>query len=280
MPKLESRGLNVFRALALSAMMVSALTSCASRPEPLAQPHERLRVSLTRTANGHCLQSCPRVPRGDRLIEHTLFTLANNGDTKFADWVAYVVEPDLIGGPQRDRDWAPDPDIDETETLEFEDYDLAFAQQGYQLGHQAPLEAFSNADAWAETNYLSNITPQIGNLNGGRWRILEGAERDLAVSLQRPVFVLTGPLYERRMPRLPSADEPHRVPSGYWKILALADGRVAGFIFDNREESGTHYCDEWVELREIERRSGLDLFPRMRLNALGDLSEALGCEPA
>ena len=55
------------------------------------------------------------------------------------------------------------------------------------------------------------------------------------------VYVMTGPLYERQMPALPGADETHRVPSGYWKIVAIQNGngiRAAAFIFDQNTPRG------------------------------------------
>lgn len=277
--QIDHRGHSVMRApillhvLALAAFM--ALSACASSSHGRSAT-ESMPPTWSVAADRHCLAACPRAPRGDQLVEHTLYTLANNANTKFADWVAYVVrEDDIASG--RERDWQPDPEIDESDTLEEGDYRGAHAQYGYEMGHQAPLQSFGGADAWEETNYLSNITPQIGNLNSGRWGALEGAERRLAQRLHRPVYVLTGPLYERRMPALPNADEPHRVPSGYWKIVALSDRRAVGFIFYNRVEESTPYCDEIVSISEIERRSHLDIFPGVSLRTVGDLSDEIGC---
>lgn len=215
------------------------------------------------------------VPRGDQLVEHSLYTLANDGDTKFADWVAYVVHAEWIASG-RPRNWRPDPEVDEAHTLEDDDYRGANAAYDYEMGHLAPLQTFGGADEWEEVNYLSNITPQVGNLNSGRWGALERAERDLAQALDRPVYVLTGPLYERRMRALPQADERHRVPSGFWKVVALPNGRVAGFIFQNRVENSTPYCDEQVSISEIERRSHVNLFPGVSLRGFGDLGPELG----
>ncbi|QGZ94908.1 DNA/RNA non-specific endonuclease [Terricaulis silvestris] len=210
----------------------------------------------------------------NELIVRHLYALSNNRETKFADWVAYVVREEWIG-PEEDRGWADDPDLDPDETLETRDYDDISALQA-DRGHQAPLGSFTNAPDWPETNYISNITPQSLNLNRGRWRRLEDAERNLARREHVPVFVITGPLYERPMPALPRADEPHRVPSGYWKIVATADGRALGFIFENRRETG-RYCAFQRDISEIERRSGLNLFPAVDPNALRPLAREIGC---
>lgn len=259
-------------AVAFGALILLASCATSTREPAVMESAARLRL----TAEGHCLAACPSVPRGDQLVEHTLYTLANDGGTKFADWVAYVVHAEWIASG-RPRNWQADPDVDEADTLEDEDYRGANAAYDYEMGHQAPLQSFGGADEWEEVNYLSNIMPQIGNLNGGRWGALERAERELARELDRPVYVMSGPLYERRMPALPQADERHRVPSGFWKVVALSDGRVAGFIFQNRAEEGSTFCDEIVSVSEIERRSRLNLFPGIALRSLGDLSSDIGC---
>jgi hypothetical protein len=122
------------------------------------------------------------------------------------------------------------------ETLEPADYTGAHAALKVDRGHQAPLADFKGTTLWAETNYLSNITPQRSDLNQGPWVRLEHAVR-ASVGENRSVWVLTGPLYEQQWATLPGADEPHRIPSGYWKIIAQgtppdpSSVRAVAFIF-------------------------------------------------
>ena len=110
----------------------------------------------------------------------------------------------------------------------------------YRPGHQVPLASFTSTHDWEATNYLSNITPQKSALNRGPWLRLESATRTLARQpATEAVFAMTGPLYEREMPTLPGADESHRVPSGYWKIIATDERgviRIAAFLLDQDTE--------------------------------------------
>ncbi len=209
------------------------------------------------------------------MIRRQLYVLANNGRTKFADWVAYVVVAG-VSGPERNRRWLADPDLPADETLEPADYARAHPELGVDRGHQAPLASFALSPHWAETNYLSNATPQNSNLNRGRWARLERAERLLAEREHASVYVITGPLYEAPMRALPSADEPATVPSGYWKVVAVTDGRVAGFIFANAPGDES-YCSDQRAVEEIESRSGLDLFPDASGIDQAPLATALGC---
>ncbi len=189
-------------------------------------------------------------------------------ETKFADWVAYRLTPRSIegGGAKTERVWRADPELPEDYTLEPEDYRGAFEALQVDRGHQAPLAGFRGSGQWADTNYLSNITPQKSALNQGPWNRLEEKERAL-VREYGEVFVLTGPLYEREMPPLPNADEPHKVPSGYWKILAVqpdpgdpAALQTAAFLMDQNAPRDTAPMKYLSTVNEIERRSGLNFF--------------------
>ena len=85
---------------------------------------------------------------------------------------------------------------------------------------------------------------------------------------------MTGPLYEAPMPPLPNCDEPHKVPSGFWKIVAVQDGgslHVAAFIMEQTTARKSPAIDHLTTVDEVEQRSGLDFFwqlPKADENAL------------
>src|SRR3990167_3884724 len=130
----------------------------------------------------HCLHGCPTgAPASNDLIVREIYTLSSNDSTHLADWVAYRITPETIG-PTNTRTWRADPWLDDSETLEPEDYTRAPAELGIDRGHQAPLATFTGTSSWRDTNYLSNITPQSSDLNQGPWLALENAERELVRS--------------------------------------------------------------------------------------------------
>jgi len=190
--------------------------------------------------------------------------MSNNEQTKFADWVAYRLDKASVTAETKTkRKWKADPELQEEETLEPADYKGAHAALHTDRGHQAPLASFKGTDYWRQTNYLSNITPQRSALNQGPWKRLEDSVRKLAV--EQPVYVMTGPLYERQMKELPGADESHKVPSGYWKIIAIQSYEqqpllVVGYIFNQETDRKATVLDHIVTVNEIEARSGLDFF--------------------
>lgn len=247
-------------------------------------------ISLTTASSGHgqdgelhsfhCLFGCPMgAPATNDVVVREIYTLSSNDMTRMADWVAYRITPQSIGRSEG-RDWMSDPWLAPDETLEEEDYDGASAALRIDRGHQAPLAAFSGTPNADETNILSNITPQASALNQGPWQRLEGRERSLAQQSNGAVYVYTGPLFERLMRPLPQADEMHRVPSGYWKVIATPDRRVSAFIFDQNTPRRANHCDSRVTLVEVQLRSRLRLFPMSRDPSFASLDPALGCTTA
>jgi endonuclease G len=217
-------------------------------------------------------------PADNDLIIRDSYAMSNNRTTKFADWVAYRLTPQEVAGTvDLERHWRADPWLAEDETLEPsgpDDYTGAFGANAYHRGHQAPLASFNGSHAARELNYLSNITPQRAELNGGPWSDLEELERDY-VRRWQTIWVMTGPLYESPMPPLPAADEPHTVPSGYWKIVVDWDSgdnfQVAAFIMGQNADHNDSVAGFAVTVDEIETRSGLAFFTELSANRQADI---------
>ncbi len=213
-------------------------------------------------------------PLSNDLIIRDIYALSSNDVTKMADWVCYRLDKETVTGDVgTSRKWKADPWLDGGETLEPLDYTGAHATLHVDRGHQAPLASFKGTPHWADTNMLSNITPQKANLNQGPWKKLEEKVRDLARA-GNVVYVMTGPLYEREMTPLPGADESHKVPSGYWKIIVIQPGedidsiKTASFIFDQETPRNDPVIDHLSKINAIETKSGLEF-----LRALPDDKE-------
>jgi len=208
-------------------------------------------------------------PSTNNLIIRDIYTLSSNDETKFADWVAYRLDKKtVIGDVKTKRNWKPDPLLNDSETLEPADYKDAYRVLNTDRGHQAPLASFKGTDSWQETNYLSNITPQKATLNRGVWKKIENKVRKL-VKTGKTVYVMTGTLYERDMPPLPKADEPHKVPSGYWKIIIVKGDSInslnaASFIFDQDTPRGDKVINHLCTINEIEKRSKLNFLHELK----------------
>lgn len=241
------------------------------------------------TTDGICLDGCPSgAPADDQIVTHHVLILANNPNTKFADWVAYRITKDTLGTHCK-RHWERDPDIAGDNTLNPSDYIGIRAALQSDRGHQAPLASLCGSPYWQEADYLSNITPQKADLNEGAWERLENAERALIFRGFGSVYSITGPLYERLMPPLPKTHTSIEVPSAYWKVISVDhSGAIltVGFLMDQETPRDADFCAKLIGLGEIERRTHLTFFAALTVDERkkietndnsGDLGRALGC---
>ncbi len=221
----------------------------------------------------HCPLGCPSldIPNNDVVFNHT-YALSNNPVTKFADWVAYEVNV-LNFGDSPGRKWGDDPLVDDDETLEEDDYKSANRELKTDRGHQAPLASFAGHKHWSELNYLSNITPQKSNLNQGAWVDLENAVRS-AVGFRSSLYVITGTLYFEDETPLPNADETHKVPSAYFKIVYDLKGNAASFIFDQDLKRDASYC---AQIKSYQQMKTAIPFNIPELSSSSELLERLSC---
>lgn len=236
-------------------------------------------------ASNSCLNGCcpEGTPNDNYLVDHTIFTLSGNKTTKLADWVSYIIEPQNLSGPKRTRTWKQDPNIQVNDTLSPNDYSGANAACAYDRGHQAPLAAFSNNSLWANTNYLSNITPQKAELNQGAWERLENAERKLlSVAKYNKVYVVTGPYYTgESMCALPNTSIKAIIPNGYWKTVSVVDNagnsQSVSFMFRQDTAREVKYCNYITSMNSIQSQTNLNILPNRNEVNNRTLITDLGC---
>ena len=214
----------------------------------------------------HFFNGCPLgTPPSNDLIIRDIYALSSNDNTKFADWVAYRLTPDMLEGTTKTRNWKADPWLEDKETLEPNDYN-DIGQSGYDRGHQAPLADFKGCSGWEETNFLSNITPQNKDLNQGAWLKLEDFERNLTKKYGL-IYVITGPYYNQESNKIETIIEPHKLPAGYWKIIAIPQKNkyfiALSFIFGQTTKRNDIYTNHVTTINNIEKITGLNFFSEL-----------------
>ncbi len=215
----------------------------------------------------HCLAGCPSGSSDNNdTVVREIYAASVNHDTRLADWVAYKVTAGSIGvATHLPRNWVKDPmlpeALDEAEAARF-------AEAGFTMGSLAPLNSFAATQHWRDTTLFSNLAPQKQALRLGPWFRLEQAERTLAAQLQEPLYVVSGPVYE----------DDRTAPSGFYKVVALASGSVAAFLFPQDLPQHAPHCAQATTLQAVESVAGLDLFPKAPADwAQESLIERLGC---
>lgn len=193
------------------------------------------------------------------IIHHKYYSLSYSEEDEQAEWVAYELTKQNLEQPWVDRKdvFIPDPKV-KSGSATPKDYNGS----GYDRGHMVPAAdmAFSE-EAMAETFYMSNMSPQSRNFNGGIWRELEELTRTWAKKFGS-LYVVTGPVltYE---PKGFIGENEVAIPAAYFKVLldgSKPNAKGIGFILPN-EISYEPLYKFAVSIDRVEEISGLDFFP-------------------
>ncbi|QCX02238.1 DNA/RNA non-specific endonuclease [Aggregatimonas sangjinii] len=200
----------------------------------------------------------PSSTTGD-IISHNYYTLSYNEPFEQAEWVAYVLKKGHLTADDRKRPYfIEDPKV-KSKSADWRNY----KGSGYDRGHFCPAgdRRFSE-QAYNETFYTSNISPQDRAFNAGIWNRLEQRIR-LWARNYGSVFVVTGGVLENGLKEIGVEDV--AVPNYYYKIVAKGDAddmEVIAFLMEGKE-SARPLQEFTVSVDEIERRTGIDFFEKL-----------------
>ncbi|HQV74944.1 MAG: DNA/RNA non-specific endonuclease [Flavobacteriales bacterium] len=217
----------------------------------------------------------PALVEGEEVIVHPGHMLVYSEKHEQPKWTAHIATPDLIEGRlARIDSFLPDPLV-KTGTAVTADYWYS----GFDRGHMVPSADMRwNFDALQGTYLYSNISPQVADLNRGRWAELEDWGRRYVYHTKRRVFVATGPVLRDGLPTMQKADRKNEVsiPEYFWKIYADLDGdapKAIAFVMSNAKQEYP-VISYAVPVDSVEKLTGIDFFPDLD-DALEDRIEAL-----
>ena len=194
------------------------------------------------------------------LVQHTYYSMSYREKFEQPEWVAYRLTKKIMDGShvKRDDNFRIDPLVS-TKSATKADY----KRSGYDRGHLAPAGDMNfNKTAMSETFFMSNMSPQVHNFNGGVWRELEEQTRDWVRDFGA-LNIVTGPvLTEKPIDYIGHNDV--AVPAAYYKVL-MTEGRTpraVGFLMDNKtsDKPLSHFM---VSIDEVEKATGIDFFKGM-----------------
>ncbi len=192
------------------------------------------------------------------VIERLNYTLSYSEEHEQAEWVAYKLTKKSIQQPnvKRTGDFRPDPKVRKGSASPRDYYST-----GYDRGHMVPAGDMNfDKRAMSETFYMSNMSPQIRNFNGGIWRELEETTRDWAYN-NKELFIVSGPVLDDNI-RERIGDNKVSVPDMYYKIIldvTEPEKKAIAFLMPNEvsyKSIGTYA----VSIDEVEEVTGIDFF--------------------
>ena len=102
----------------------------------------------------------------NQIIKHDYYTLSYNEKYEQAEWVAYELKKSYVRSSNFDRPYfIEDPKV-KTGSADWRNY----KKSGYDKGHLCPAGDMEFAiNAYNDTFFTSNISPQKHDFNGGVW---------------------------------------------------------------------------------------------------------------
>lgn len=242
----------------LVVLAVTILTgSCSTTPsrvktEESVQIETRNAPVVSRQARPDTKPAPPKIISTGELIDHKFFVINYDRKYRLARWVKYTMTREQLRSKRakrRDKFRADpmmtDPDLNAVSPREY-------VRTGYDKGHLAPSADFAfSQEANDATFVMSNMAPQKPKLNRVAWRLLEEQVRRWACGEER-VTVITGPILEGELPRLPSGLP---IPKEFFKVVIdqTAPLRAKAFVY-RQEDAQDVLPDREVDLGALDRR--------------------------
>lgn len=196
------------------------------------------------------------VQAGDKatLVSHEGYSLLYSEIHEQPYWVAYTLSAnDVAGDTPRKDNFREDPAVP-TGSATLADY----KGSGYDRGHLKPAgDSKKSIEEMSESFYLSNISPQRGEFNGGVWEELESLMRTWA-TVHDSIQIVTGPVLSPSLPTIGESEV--SIPEAYYKVVLNDDStRSIGFILAH-EKSSKELSSFAVSVDSIEKITGFDFF--------------------
>ena len=202
------------------------------------------------------IPSSPKANVTDRCLEG--FALQHDNDAKIASWVAYTLSPEeALGCFPRTNAFVGDASIPKGQRAEPSDY----AKSGYDQGHLAPDGDMSwNQQVEYESFLLSNMSPQVPNVNRGAWKYIETTVRAWTWEKKHSYQVYAGNIYSVGTSKT-IGNNKVVVPDRIYKIAVdLTTNEVFAFILPNAGKLESVPQKYAVSVAEIEAQTGIS-FP-------------------
>lgn len=204
-----------------------------------------------------------------QIVKHQYYTLSYNEAHEQAEWVAYELKKDYIKNNNFKRPFFIEDDKVKTGSADWRNY----KNSNYDKGHLCPAGDMEFAlDAYNETFFTSNISPQVRNFNNGVWNRLEQKVRYWAVK-HDGIYVITGGVLESSLSKI--GKENVSVPKFFYKILLDNSGenlKMIGFLIPNSESDKPLYTFV-VSVDYIEKVTGINFFPKLNDNIENQLEK-------
>ncbi len=195
----------------------------------------------------------------NQIVKHNYYTLSYNEKYEQAEWVAYELKKSYVRNSNFSRPFfVEDPKV-KTHSADWRNY----KKSGYDKGHLCPAGDMEFAfNAYNDTFFTSNISPQNHDFNAGVWNRLEQKIRYWATKYDG-IYVITGGVLQPNLKTI--GRENVLVPNYFYKILlhnSNGEYKMIAFLVPNSKSDKPLY-EFVVSVDSIEKITGIDFFPKL-----------------
>lgn len=203
------------------------------------------------------------------IVYHSNYALSYNEKYEQAEWVFYELKDKKEMNSDFKRPYfISDPKV-KTKSADYRNY----KNSGYDRGHLCPAGDMKfSKEAFDETFYTSNISPQKNDFNAGVWNRLEQKTRYWSQKYDA-IYVVTGGILTEDLKTIGS--EKVAVPKYFYKILmdeTNGEYKMIAFLVPH-ENSKKPLYEFVVSVDEIEKMTGIDFFPALPDKIENDLEK-------
>lgn len=203
------------------------------------------------------------LPYGVPVLENTNTTIRcttgyafqHDNVAKISAWSAWTLTPDeSVGCYPRTDVFEADQALPKGQRSEPSDYN----KSGYDRGHMVPDGDLGySLQTEYESFLMSNMSPQLPNLNRGVWKYLESSTRAWAWGRKHNLTIYSGNIYSLGLSKT-IGENKVVVPDFLYKIVIdNVTGEVMAFSFPQVEKQEINLKARLTSVRAIEKATGI-----------------------
>lgn len=207
-------------------------------------------------------------PSDDLILDERDFVVSFNPKRKDPNWVAWQLDSSYLGTVRRRGDFRADESLPVgAPRVTPNDYH----HSGYDRGHLCPSADRNKTEEMNSLTFLmTNMVPQVHEMNAGPWERLEEHERDLAAKSGAELYIVAGPIFDENPPTIGRGVAVPR--AAYKVIVVLSTGQnathatketpVLSVVVPNDSRVSGHSWTEFTtSVDDVERQTGYDFLP-------------------
>ena len=238
----------------LCLMFSTMLISCKKQEDA----ESKTTLIKEANANGNLAFDFLPTSTSNEIVVHDYYTLSYKEEYEQAEWVAYELKESNsyhdFGRPFFTEDHKV-----QTGSADWKNY----KNSGYDKGHLCPAGDMKFSEqAYDDTFFTSNISPQLHEFNDGIWNTLENKVRYWS-SKYDGIYVVTGGVLR---PNLKTIGKEHvAVPEYFYKVLldeSAGAYKMIGFLVPAVDSNKPLY-EFVVPVDQIEKMTGIDFYPNL-----------------